>query len=234
VSSVADAFGGLRPVRAVTLVLDFDGTITEQETLDALVERFGEPEAHRAAQRELGRSLTLHEVIARGYGSLRVSPPEAVAWALENIAFRKGFRELVAHCRERGWRVVVVSSGVSTLIRPLLEREAFDDLELLCNELTGAGWTIAFRDEEPCETCGTACKRRTVTEIARGAHVVYVGDGYSDGCAAELADLVFARRRLADYLDERGLSYRWFDDFEDVLRSLEAEEPRGGRVDSPR
>ena len=222
-TSVPQPSAGSGGAGAVTVVLDFDGTITEQETLDALVERFGDPDAHGAAQSELGRSLTLHEVIARGYGSLRVSPAEAAAWAVENVRFRDGIRDLVALCRDRNWPVFVVSSGVAKLIRPLLERDGFDDVELICNDLAGDDWAVAFRDEERCPVCGTACKRRTVAALAHGTRLVYVGDGFSDGCAAELADTVFARRRLAQYLDSRTLPYVWFDDFHDVVGTLAAE-----------
>jgi len=49
---------------------------------------------------------------------------------------------------------------------------------------------------------------------------VYVGDGYSDRCAAEASDRVFATKGLAQYLDERGIPYERFDDFRDVARSL--------------
>jgi 2-hydroxy-3-keto-5-methylthiopentenyl-1-phosphate phosphatase len=47
-----------------------------------------------------------------------------------------------------------------------------------------------------------------------------VGDGYSDRCAAELADVVFARRGLASYLEERGVPFERFEDFHSVARSL--------------
>jgi 2-hydroxy-3-keto-5-methylthiopentenyl-1-phosphate phosphatase len=50
--------------------------------------------------------------------------------------------------------------------------------------------------------------------------VVYVGDGYSDRCAAQAADRVFARRALARYLDERGVAYEPFEDFHEVDRAL--------------
>jgi 2-hydroxy-3-keto-5-methylthiopentenyl-1-phosphate phosphatase len=55
-----------------------------------------------------------------------------------------------------------------------------------------------------------------------GGEVVYVGDGYSDRCAAEKADRVFARRGLARWLDGRGVPYEHFEDFHEVARSLEA------------
>jgi 2-hydroxy-3-keto-5-methylthiopentenyl-1-phosphate phosphatase len=61
-----------------------------------------------------------------------------------------------------------------------------------------------------------------VQELAGHDELVYVGDGYSDRCAAEASDLVFATRGLAHYLDERGISYERFDDFHDVVRGLAA------------
>jgi 2,3-diketo-5-methylthio-1-phosphopentane phosphatase len=204
------------------VVVDFDGTITEQETLDALVDRFGDPEAHRVAQGKLGCSLTLHDVIARGYGSLRATRDEVVSWVLQNVRFRRGFRELVEFCRARGWKLVVVSSGLRELIEPVLRREGLE-LEVVANALEpGTDWEIAFRENRRCDACGELCKRLTVTEAAGSAFVVYVGDGYSDGCAAETAGLVFARRRLAEYMDERQLPYKRFEDFFDVLARLDS------------
>ena len=47
-----------------------------------------------------------------------------------------------------------------------------------------------------------------------------VGDGFSDRCAAEASDRVFATKGLARYLDERGIPYDRFDDFHDVARGL--------------
>ena len=43
-----------------------------------------------------------------------------------------------------------------------------------------------------------------------------------DRCAAEASDRVFATRGLAAYLDERGIPYERFDDFNDVVRGLAA------------
>jgi 2-hydroxy-3-keto-5-methylthiopentenyl-1-phosphate phosphatase len=49
---------------------------------------------------------------------------------------------------------------------------------------------------------------------------VYVGDGYSDRCAALAADRVFATRGLASYLDERGAPFEYFDDFRSIGKAL--------------
>jgi 2-hydroxy-3-keto-5-methylthiopentenyl-1-phosphate phosphatase len=52
---------------------------------------------------------------------------------------------------------------------------------------------------------------------------VYVGDGYSDRCAALAATRVFATDRLARYLADQGIPYTPFSDLNDVLHALSPE-----------
>jgi 2-hydroxy-3-keto-5-methylthiopentenyl-1-phosphate phosphatase len=67
-----------------------------------------------------------------------------------------------------------------------------------------------------CPVCGEGCKRAALPP----APVAYAGDGYSDRCAALVADRVFARDGLARWLDEQGAAYEPFDDLHDVARAL--------------
>ncbi len=60
------------------------------------------------------------------------------------------------------------------------------------------------------------CKRGSLA----GSPYVYVGDGYSDRCAALAAERVFARDSLASYLDDRGVRYEPFGDLRDVAAAL--------------
>jgi 2-hydroxy-3-keto-5-methylthiopentenyl-1-phosphate phosphatase len=68
--------------------------------------------------------------------------------------------------------------------------------------------------------CGDSCKRGSLPE--GDGQLVYVGDGYSDRCAALAAHRVFARDGLADYLDARRVPYVRFDDLTDVVAAIEA------------
>jgi 2-hydroxy-3-keto-5-methylthiopentenyl-1-phosphate phosphatase len=208
-----------------TLVVDFDGTITEQDVLDEIARTFGDDEVYREVDEALDRNgITLHEVLRREFEPVRAPLGEVLEWVHANASIRPGFRELVELARARGWRVVVVSSGFRQLIEPMLDRAGIQGLELVSNEVDpdSDGWRITFFDESRCEVCGEACKRTTVRSVVNGGEVVYVGDGYSDRCAAEDADLVFARRGLAAYLAERGVPFEPFDDFFQVAKKLEA------------
>jgi 2-hydroxy-3-keto-5-methylthiopentenyl-1-phosphate phosphatase len=206
-----------------TLVVDFDGTITEQDLLDAIALAFGDEEVYREVDEGLDdHTLTLNEVIRREFEPVRAPLGEVQDWVLENVRVRPGFREVVELARERGWRMVIVSSGFRELIEPVLEREGLAGLEILSNTVDPdpAGWKVRFRVSETCEVCGQPCKRATAAALADGTELVYVGDGYSDRCAAESADLVFARRGLARYLEERGVPFERFEDFHSVARRL--------------
>jgi 2-hydroxy-3-keto-5-methylthiopentenyl-1-phosphate phosphatase len=209
-----------------TLVVDFDGTITQEDVLDEIARTFGDDEVYREVDEALDRNgITLHEVLRREFEPVRASLGEVIEWVHANASIRQGFRELVELARERGWRVVVVSSGFRQLIEPMLERAGIEGLELVSNEVDPdpEGWRITFFDESRCEICGEACKRTTVRSVVDGGEVVYVGDGYSDRCAAEDADLVFARRGLAAYLTERGVPFEPFEDFFPIAEKLETE-----------
>jgi 2-hydroxy-3-keto-5-methylthiopentenyl-1-phosphate phosphatase len=206
-----------------TLVVDFDGTITERDLLDTIASEFGDPEVYHEVDAGLDEGrMPLREVITREFRPVRSPLGEVVEWVLENASVRPGFRELVDLAHARGWRFAVVSSGFHELIEPVLEREGVD-VELHANRVDARsdGWHVLWRYDDDCDSCGeSCCKRSVAAELAGEGELVYVGDGYSDRCAAELADRVFARRGLAAYLDERGVAYEPFEDFFDIARRL--------------
>jgi 2-hydroxy-3-keto-5-methylthiopentenyl-1-phosphate phosphatase len=192
------------------LVLDWDGTVTAEDTLHVAIERFGDVDVFRRLEEAYGRRLTIHEVIACEMETITAPLEEVTSYLVEHVPVRHGFRELVdLH------DPLIVSAGFVELIEPVLAREGVD-ARVLANELDPRpdGWRVRFRDETPCEICGEPCKRAAV--LAAGGDVVYVGDGISDRCAALAASRVFARDGLARWLDEQGVVYERFEDLGDV------------------
>ncbi|MGH3046709.1 MAG: MtnX-like HAD-IB family phosphatase [Gaiellaceae bacterium] len=212
-----------------TLVVDFDGTVTLEDLLDTIASRFGDPEVYQEVEDGLDEGrMPLREVITREFRPVRMPLEDVVRWELENVRIRPGFGELVELAGERGWRVVIVSSGFHELIEPILEREGVE-VELHANRVDPdpQGWRVHWQYDEDCDVCGESCKRSVVKEFAGEDEIVYVGDGYSDRCAAEASDRVFATRGLARYLDERGVPFEHFDDFHEIARSLDGFEWAG-------
>ena len=205
-----------------TLVVDFDGTVTKMDLLDTIASRFGDPVVYQEVEDGLDEGrMSLREVITREFRPVTRPLAEVVDWELENVELRPGFHELVELTKQRGWRLVIVSSGFHELIEPILEREGLE-VELHANRVDPRpdGWVVDWRYDESCETCGESCKRSIVREFAGAGEIVYVGDGYSDRCAAEASDEVFATRGLAHYLEERGVPFEPFDDFHQIVVKL--------------
>ena len=190
------------------LLLDFDGTVTERDTLDIVLERFGDAEVYERAEAELdARRMTLNEVISAEFATVTAPLDEVVAYVVEQAQVRPGFAELA-----RARHPLVVSSGFHELIEPVLEREGvLDAVELRANSVDARpdGWQVRYRVAETCEVCGEPCKRGDLPP----GEVAYAGDGHSDYCAALAADRVYATGSLAGFLDRRGIPYEPLTDF---------------------
>ena len=194
------------------LVVDWDGTVTVSDSLVLVLHEFGDPARLAELEPRVGVDLTLHEEIALEFETVTVPLAEVVDWVVANVELRPGFAELAAEHAP-----LVISAGFVELIEPVLAREGIV-LQVLANSVVAGrdGWTVRFRDEAVCATCGEPCKRGSLA----GEPYAYVGDGYSDRCAALAAERVFARDGLARYLDEQGSPYEPFDDLHDVAAAL--------------
>ena len=203
------------------LLLDFDGTLTDHDTLDLLVAEHA-PAVWLEAERALtDGTMTLNEVIAFEFEHVHATLDEALAVLRERVALRPGLEELIEFCHERFIDPVVVSSGFHEVIEPML---AWGGVRLPVVAHSAAfsreGTSVTFLERAVCDVCGEQCKRMELDRLADGRQIAYVGDGWSDRCAAKAADLVFARGSLAEHLADEGIAFEPFDDLLDVRDGL--------------
>jgi 2,3-diketo-5-methylthio-1-phosphopentane phosphatase len=201
------------PPPELQLVLDWDGTVTERDTQWMLLEEFGDRRVFARVEDDLqaGR-LTHREVMEIEYATIRVPLAEAEAWLLQHARIRPGFNDVV----ER-FDPLILSSGLQELIEPLLEREGVE-ARVRANRVDARpdGWRMIWTSDSDCSVCGQPCKRGALPE----GEIVYVGDGFSDRCAARAADRIFARDGLARYLEREGVEYEPFTDFDALAAAL--------------
>ena len=201
-----------------SVVIDFDGTITEDDLLDEIARLFGDPAVYQEVEDGLDSgTMPLREVITREFAPVTAPLDEVVAWVLDRVRIRPGFADFVRAAQSGGWDVHVVSSGFEELIAPVLEREGVD-VELHANRVDARpeGWIVDWRYPDGCDECNESCKRSTLPS----GYVVYIGDGYSDRCAALASNRVFATRGLATYLADLGTPFEPFEDFRSISQTL--------------
>ncbi len=209
------------------MLLDFDGTLVGPNVAILLVEEFcpnGRELAHSVDLELHERKITLREAWARQAALLPADRiPEMAAWTVRHTPLRPGALELLALLRAHAVPTTIVSGGLDFYIRPVLKNAGID-LPVLCDAMErgpdGRLKVLHPYGHATCRLCGI-CKAQVTRAVADAAHrTVFVGDGSTDRYAAEVADIVFARRRLKDYCDAAGVPFYPFEDFPPVTEQM--------------
>jgi len=201
--------------------VDFDGTITDVDTFDALVRVVvGEAAWNAIDEPLLAGKITLREALSRQAATLSLSRAETLAFMIAHTRVDPTFAPFVAAVRANGGEIRVVSSGIATVIHDALAR-ANVEIEVIANDVDFAatGWTMSFVD--PSDN-GHDKAAHVRAAKARGDHTVYIGDGISDFAAALVADQRFAKkdRALEAYCRARDVACESFESFDQIERRL--------------
>src|SRR5437763_1676000 len=130
----------------MTLIVDWDGTVTVEDTLILALREFGDWEVYLDAAAALKRGeITLHEEIRRDAETITRPIEEVTEWLVANLELRPGLHELA-----KAHRPTIVSSNFRQLIEPILDREGLE-LEVRANEVAWHpdGWRATLRRSAP-------------------------------------------------------------------------------------
>ncbi|MCR4434799.1 MAG: MtnX-like HAD-IB family phosphatase [Clostridiales bacterium] len=203
--------------------VDFDGTVTKTDTCSTMVQIFA-----RDGWKELNRLWEERKLstkdCAKALFKLFDASLEDIESFLNTVEMDGHFKEFLSLCRERGYRVYILSDGYDFNIRTIMQKYGIKDVEFYANKLLyhpGKGFDIECPYENPrCKNCGT-CKKGLMEKLkGEDAQVIYVGDSYSDMCPAGAADLVFAKDVLYRYCMEKGIRAVHYSSFGDILSAL--------------
>lgn len=201
---------------------DFDGTITDTDSLVFLTRTFGGgPDLlAQVGQRLRANEMTLREGIATEMATVRATFAEAEPLLRAAIKVDPDFPAFVAWCRQQGLPLTVLSAGFHEIIELFVPAADYPDLEILASRVVpqATGWQCVFRD---ASDYGNDKAHAIQQARENGFHTIFIGDGLSDRASAEVADTVFAKRYLAEYCRTRGIPCHEFEAFADVLRHLQ-------------
>ena len=228
----------------VRVFVDFDGTISLEDTTDVVLERFADPSWQKVEAEWLAGHIGSRECMKRQVELIRATPEQLDALC-EEIPLDPHFPELVSMCGKNDIPVTVVSDGLDRTIVRMLSR--FDlNIPVLANKLVYLGdrrWTLEFPyTNAGCQAGAGNCKCLSLTRDPNTLRIL-IGDGRSDFCAAETADFVIAKAALAEHCQANGVPFIVFGNFAgatpllaDWVNALEHHYPEqstaGGTVDA--
>jgi 2-hydroxy-3-keto-5-methylthiopentenyl-1-phosphate phosphatase len=198
----------------VRVYVDFDGTISLEDTTDVILERFADPSWQKIETEWLAGRIGSRECLAKQVDLIRATPEQLDAVCAE-VPLDPHFPELVALCRSHDIVLTVISDGLDRIVSKMLTHAGVG-VPVLANRLEWIGdkrWRLAFPHAyDDCRTHAGNCKCLALTEHANSLRIL-IGDGRSDFCAAETADLVVAKGALVEHCQTRGLPYTVFGNF---------------------
>jgi 2,3-diketo-5-methylthio-1-phosphopentane phosphatase len=215
---------------AIKVFVDFDGTITKQDVGNAFFYRYvGRPRYDLLLEEYKTERISAQECFRRGIAAIgRIRRDEAAAF-VRGQEIDETFKEFMAFCAEEGIDLCVLSDGLDFYIREVFAAHGIEGVPAYSNALEFvpsdedglSELRIAFpyADAE-CKRCACCKRNLLVTQASDEDVIVYVGEGYSDQCPAQYADVVFAKDTLQTFCQQQNISYHVYDSFRDVVGRL--------------
>ena len=211
-------------MRKVAVLCDFDGTVARNDVGHLLFRRFtkGGISVEVVDQWKRGE-ISSRECLEREAALVRASQKEIDDFILLQ-KLDPYFKDFLDFAKKRDMEVVIVSDGLDYYIEKMLLRYGSAHIDFYANRLElmdhSMKLSFPFFDLLECTDCGN-CKTYHLEQYRqKGYFIVYVGNGLSDTCPCQSADLVFAKGDLRAFCLDKGVQHIAFDNFRDVEREV--------------
>jgi 2-hydroxy-3-keto-5-methylthiopentenyl-1-phosphate phosphatase len=210
-------------IQSIAVFCDFDGTIARRDVGYNLFRHFSGGRNNELIPDWKAGRLSTRECLLQEAAMVDATEQEIYRF-LDQFELDSGFRSFVDLCRANDTDLFVVSDGLDFYIEYILRRYRLDFLPVIANRgfVRDRRVVVEFpRHNLTCQRCGS-CKGERIREYrqrqASQMRILFVGDGYSDLCAADEADVIFAKKDLEKYCRRHDIEFHSYDDFFDVAR----------------
>jgi len=206
---------------------DFDGTITLYDTWIEMGERFIKDKQKWA---EVIKNFEEQKIGARECFLAECALIEDFDLAefdriIDSQRLDPMFLKFVEFCNVRNLPLTILSEGMDYYISRILDNNDLD-IPFFANKIVfsedkkNIGLEFPNADSD-CTKCGTSKRNILMNNTADDEISVFIGDGFSDACAVNYADIVFAKKSLASYCWKNNITYHEYQTFGDIIKKLE-------------
>ena len=207
------------------LFLDFDGTISCRDAIDAILERFADERWLNVEERWKNGAIGSRECLREQVALINASPDE-INNLLDEIKLDAGFETLLKICQRFDIEPHIISDGFDFCISRILSNSVTAvNLPVFSShlEFKDGKWKTDFPYfAKNCQHGCATCKPQVMKNLNPNcAPTIFVGDGLSDRYAAQAADLVFAKQGLARFCTEKKIKYSAYQNLFEVSERVE-------------
>ncbi len=213
----------LQPV----IFCDFDGTITENDNIIAIMKHFNPLGWEPILERIISQQLSIRKGVKQMFQLFPSSmKQEIINYAIHHAVIRKGFKRFIQLVNDKKIDFLITSGGIDFFIYELLRPFPIKSNQIYCNQSDFENEKINIIFPHTCDEfcnndCGM-CKTKIVRRYPTDRYFrIVIGDSLTDFEAAKLADIVYARSHLIEKCEELSIPFKPFESFYEVIDFLE-------------
>lgn len=208
-------------VNDTIFICDFDGTITKKDTINDFLERFADKKWLEVEDDWVAGRVPTCEAMRLQFGMIKNMSRETFDKFFDTVEIDEYFEKFYELCKEKGYKVVIVSDGFEYFIRRVLDKYGISGIDVYSNhfEFNDGNFIMEFpHKNENCKRGAGTCKCSFIAKFRELYNkIIYIGDGASDFCPASKADFLFAKKKLLEYCKENNIPYVKYSDFNEVI-----------------
>lgn len=203
-------------------VVDFDGTLSLRDTVDAMLERFADPSWEDVEKEWLDGKITAVQCMQKQLHMVKADHATLEDF-FRSIQLDVSFLPFYEYVSQFA-KLAIVSDGLDHAIDVAMKNADFPTLPVYANKLhfvtNGIDMSWPHKNLN-CNAGNGVCKCKVAQNLSSGEKpVILIGDGKSDACLAKSADIVFAKGSLIKYCEANHIPHIKFQTFADVLAKV--------------
>lgn len=217
----------MMPSQEITKTLvqcDFDGTVIKDDISMKILEDFADGNWQQMFKEYHDGKMSVGQFSAEAFALVKADKRSLLEVAQNNAKIRPGFNELVACCRRKNFRLVIVSNGLDFYIKEILHNTGIRDIEVFAAQTRfhPDGLKVQYIGPDGNRLDNEFKIAYVNLFLEQGYRVIYIGDGISDVSPARRCHYIFATDNLMTLCKQANLTCTPFTDFNELVRVLES------------
>jgi len=212
---------------SITIFSDFDGTISKVDVGNLIFKTFAGEAIIPIINSWKNNEISSKELLIRECKLAKINDFNDLFNLIDKQEIDDYFLEFINICENNFIDLFVVSDGLDFYIKRIFEKYNLFNLKFFSNKFNykveNENLVIfpefPYTDSE-CTKCGNCKRNHLLYNSDDDSFIIYIGDGYSDRCPVEYADIIFAKRALASYCTANKIPFIEFDNFKDINEKL--------------
>tara|TARA_B100000676_G_scaffold294530_1_gene332570 strand:- start:1734 stop:2399 length:666 start_codon:yes stop_codon:yes gene_type:complete len=200
----------------ITVLIDFDDTITTTNIAHIVLSEFAEPNWPEIRQQFIQGEIPPEGYFETPFENISAEKSIQTKHIQQHAIVRPGFVEFNNFCMENRINIIIVSRGLDYYIEAVLDKYEITNIPIYAvpTKFNGEKMKIISKYTDiNCNQWGI-CKCSVLEKYRKTSDVIiYIGDGQNDLCPARKSNIIFARDALLRHCKQENIAFYRFSDF---------------------